>query len=50
MRWKNVSWRGACELVEEVIGKAALTREKPERTGEEQARAAMKWQWENAKS
>ena len=49
MRWKNVSWRGACELVEEVIGKAALTRQAPARVGEEQARAAMKWQWENAK-
>ena len=48
MSWKHVNWRGACELVEGVLGKAALVREKAPRVGEDQARAAMKWQWQNA--
>ena len=49
MAWKGVSYRGACEMIEEIIGKAALSPVHRERAGEDQARAAMRWMWENAK-
>ena len=47
MAWKKVNFRGACELVEEVIGKSALTRHRT-RSGEEQAREAQRWIWDQA--
>jgi putative DNA primase/helicase len=48
MAFKGVNFRGAAELIEEVVGKAALNRVKPERVGEDYARDAMKWLWGNA--
>jgi putative DNA primase/helicase len=49
MAFKGVNFRGAAELIEEVVGKAALARPKPERAGEDQARAAMKHLWGTAR-
>jgi putative DNA primase/helicase len=48
MAWKHLNYRGACELIETVVGKSALTRHHSERVGDDQVRAAMRWQWENA--
>jgi putative DNA primase/helicase len=48
MAFKGVNFRGACELIEGVVGKAALNRPQRERPGEDQAREAMKWLWGNS--
>ena len=48
MEWRKVNYRGACELIEEVVGKAALTPQRRERAGDDQVSAAMKWAWANA--
>lgn len=48
MQWRGVNYRGACEIIEGVIGKAALTPQRRARSGDEQVSAAMKWAWANA--
>ena len=48
MAWKSVSFRGACLLIEEVVGKSALTKEVRPRVDADQVANAMKWLWTNA--